>query len=304
MKSRNAIPAPLRPGDVAAIISPSYAIDEDKLRGAVLLLEQWGLKVQVGKNALKRCGPFAGTDKERLSDLQEAINDRNIRAVFCSRGGYGLLRIIDKADFSLLGKYPRWFIGYSDVTVLHMWLSRICSLASLHAEMPLHYYGSEKSFETLNTLKQALFEGKLLWSWTGNALSGSKAKGELTGGNLSLLYSLIGTGGEPDTNNKILFIEDDGESYYSIDRMMTSLKLAGKLKNLAALVTGGFTGMQDGKVPWGRSAEETIFDIVKDYGYPVFTGCPAGHMNDNRALILGGYAEIGSKGSEISISFG
>jgi len=300
---RKKIPALLKPGDEVMIISPSYSIDLEKIEYAVKFIEGWGLRVRVGKNALKRYGPFAGTDEERLSDLQTSIDDRKIKAVFCSRGGYGLLRIIDGADFHLLKRSPKWFIGYSDVTVLHLWLNEVCGIASLHAEMPLHYMPGEKSSETFSTLQQALFEGRLSWRWEGEAIRGNKAEGVLTGGNLSLLYSLMGTKGEPVTKNKILFIEDDGEYYYSVDRMLTSLKLAGKLKDLAGLIIGGFSGMQDGKAPWGRSVEETVLEIVKDYNYPVFTKCPAGHIYDNRALILGSYAVIEQKGSEIALRF-
>jgi muramoyltetrapeptide carboxypeptidase len=296
-------PPPLHPGDEVAIISPSYAIEEDKVEKAVKVLAEWGLKVRVGENALKKSGPFAGTDNERLSDLQDAINDNSVKAVFCSRGGYGLLRIIDKVDFSPLRKNPKWFIGYSDITVLNLWLSEVCNIVSLHAEMPLHFSGSDRSSETFDTLRQALFTRTLAWKWKGEALRGDNAEGELTGGNLSLLYSLMGTKAEPDTRGKILFIEDAGEYYYSIDRMVTSLRLAGKLDNLAALITGGFSEMQDGETPWGKTVEETIFDIVKEYGYPVFTGCPAGHISDNRALIIGGRAKIELTGNEIRISY-
>ncbi len=300
---RNMIPSLIRPGDEVAIISPSYSIEANRVEEAVRFLEGWGLRVRVGRNALACYGPFAGTDDERLGDLQDAVDDPGIKAVFCSRGGYGLLRIIDRIDFSALKRYPKWFTGYSDITVLHMWLNKFCRIASLHAEMPLHYTGDGRSEETFLTLRRALFDGDLSWSWEGESLRGSMAEGILTGGNLSLLYSLAGTPGEPDTRGKILFIEDAGEYFYSIDRMLTSLKLGGKLRGLSGLVLGGFSDMKEGTVQWGKSIEETILDIVGEYDYPVFTGCPAGHIYDNRALIMGGYAFIEQKNGRVTISF-
>lgn len=297
------IPGLLSPGDTVTVISPSYSIEENKIADAVSFLEQWGLKVKTGKNVLKTSGPFAGTDEERIYDLQEAADDSMVKAVFCSRGGYGLLRIIDKIDFSRLRRSPKWFIGYSDITVLHLWINKFCGIATLHGEMPLHFGSAEKSAESFSTLRRALFEGSISWQWEGRSYRGASAEGILTGGNLSLLYSLTGTPGEPDTNGKILFIEDDGEHYHGIDRMLNSLRLAGKLENLAGLLVGGMTGLQEGRMKWGRTIEDTILDIVKEYGFPVFFDCPAGHTNDNRALITGCKTKIEAAGSEIKISF-
>jgi muramoyltetrapeptide carboxypeptidase len=282
----------LNPGDEVAIISPSFQIDSEKLAGAASLLERWGLKVRLGKNAAKRSGPFAGSDDERLSDLQEMVNDRDIKAVICSRGGYGVSRIIDRVDFSALKENPKWFAGFSDITVLHMWLNRVYGLVTLHCEMPLNFSNPEKTTETISTLKEALFGGLRAIEWEGLVYRSGNARGEVRGGNLSLINSLTGTPGEFTGLGKILFIEETGEHYYHIDRMLTSLKLAGRLKGLAAMVIGGMNEISDSKVPWGKSVEETIFDIVKEYDYPLFFNFPAGHLPDNRAFYLGRHAEI------------
>ena len=263
-------PEYLMPGDEVAIISPSFFIEPYKLDEAVTYLEQWGLKVRIGKNALKKNGPFAGSDEERLSDLQEMTNDSQIKAVFCSRGGYGILRIIDKIDFTALKGSPKWYVGFSDITVLHMWLSEVSGVMSVHGDMPLNFNNHEKTHATFKSLQQVLFGISPGCEWKGNFFKADDVEGEMTGGNLSILYSLIGTPAEPETKGKILFIEEVGEYFYHIDRMLTSLKLAGKLEGLAALLIGGMNKIEEGKVPWGRGIEETIFGIVSEYEYPLF----------------------------------
>ena len=303
MFSNKIQPPFLNPGDEVGIVSPSYFIDESKLKEAVTYLGKWDLGVRVGKNAARQSGPFAGSDDERLSDFQEMTDDRNIKAVISSRGGYGILRIIDRIDFSAIKKLPKWYVGFSDITVLHMWLSEVCGIVSIHADMPLNFSNPEKTPYTFNTLKQALFGEPYIIEWTGSIYRPGKAKGQITGGNLSLVYSMIGTPGEPRTRGRILFLEDVGEYYYHIDRMLRSLKLAGKLEGLSGLVIGGMNDINETKVPWGKGIEETVMDVVKEYDYPVCFNFPAGHIHDNRAFYIGRKAEIEISGSSNVLRF-
>jgi muramoyltetrapeptide carboxypeptidase len=296
-------PEYLKPGDGVAIISPSFYIDEQKVVEAVSFLEKWGLNVFVGKNALKRTGPFAGSDEDRLSDLQEMTNDSDIKAVFCSRGGYGVSKIISRVDFSALKKNPKWYVGFSDITVLHMWLSEVCGIMSIHGEMPVNYNNPEKGRATFSSLKKILSGDHQSCEWKGTFFKPRNVTGEITGGNLSLICSLIGTPASPATKGKILFIEERGEYYYHIDRMMTSLKLAGKLKGLSALVIGGMNNIGEGMVPWGKSIEDTISGIVGEYDYPLFFNFPAGHVSDNRAFYIGKQAKINVLGKKASLLF-
>ena len=292
MKAKIIQPPFLKQGDLVAIISPSGVINEEVIPGAVRVIESWGLRVITGKNIFKSDGPFAGKDNERLEDLQWAVDNTAIKAVFCSRGGYGISKIVDKVNFGPLRKNPKWFVGFSDITVLHQWLLNVCGIMSLHGEMPLNYNNPEKSEKNLDTLRGVLFGEGYEYKWGVSNSSIKNVKGILTGGNLSLLYSLTGTPAGSDMRGKILFIEEVGEYYYHLDRMMTSLRLSGRIEGLVALLVGGISRMEEGRIPWGRSAESIISEVVSCYDYPVIFGFPAGHLPENLAFIIGKEARI------------
>jgi muramoyltetrapeptide carboxypeptidase len=296
-------PRYLKPGDQVAIVSPSFAVEEKKLVEACHVLEKWGLKVHIGRNVLNQNGPFAGTDEERLRDLQEATANRGIRAVLCSRGGYGIARIINKVDFSPLEEDPKWYAGFSDITFLHLWLSEVCGIMSIHGDMPLNFSNPEKKKSSFRSLRKALFGEFEPVEWKGSFHRAAEVSGEMTGGNLSLVYSSTGTRAEPDTKGRILFLEDVGENYYHIDRMLTSLKLAGKFEGLAALIVGGMNKIEDTKIPWGKSMEETIAEVFSGYDYPLFFDFPAGHSADNRAFYIGRTATVSPDGRKATLSY-
>jgi muramoyltetrapeptide carboxypeptidase len=297
------IPPYLKEGDHVEIVSPSGVVDRDVVLKAAKKLEVSGLCVTIGKNAFKNNGCFAGTDIERLNDLQEATSDPDIKAVFCSRGGYGVSRIIDRVDFSPLKENPKWYIGFSDITVLHLWLSTICGIVSLHGEMPLNYFNPKKTTECYDTLIDALFgkSGEILWKADRDAVI--DVTGPVTGGNLSLIYSLIGTPAEPHTEGSVLFIEEVGEYYYHLDRMLTSMRLSGCLSNLKALIVGGMERITEGSVPYNRTIEEIILDVVGQYSYPVVFNFPAGHISDNRAIYIGREARLVQNRREASLMY-
>lgn len=277
----------LKAGDRIRIVSPAGWVQEEKILPPVELLRQEGFEVLLGDHVFTRRFQFAGTDEQRLSDLQQALDDPQCNAIICSRGGYGSIRIAGNINFTGFYKHPKWLVGFSDITVLHACLQKE-GYCSVHGAMPAFYLKEGRptqSFLELISLLRGEGVPNLLPVHELNR-TGS-ATGKLTGGNLSILYSLTGTPLEPGTGGRILFIEDISEYLYHLDRMMHSLKLSGKLENLEALVVGGFTEMKDNESPFGQSAEEIILNVVREYSYPVCFGFPAGHSDKNLPLILG-----------------
>jgi muramoyltetrapeptide carboxypeptidase len=294
MKETPIIPPYLSAGDKVAIVSPSGVVEPGPVQAAKSIIEGWGLEVITGPNMLASEGQFAGTDDSRISDMQEALDDPTVKAIICSRGGYGMSRIIDRIDFAAFTANPKWIVGYSDITVLHLWVQTLFGITTIHGEMPLHYSNPAKTPETITSVRDLLFGKPLDYEWQGNVVNPVAAEGIITGGNLALMFSLTGTVARPETEGKILFIEDTGEYYYSVDRMLHSLRLAGMLDNLAALLVGDFGDMKDNRIPFGKTVEEIVTNVAGGYGYPVYFGFPAGHCDDNIAFCLGRGAKISS----------
>ncbi len=297
------IPPYLTEGDRLSIVSPSGIVEKDVIQKAVKMLNNSGFEVTMGENVFSKSGCFAGNDRERLHDLQQATDDPAVKAVFCARGGYGVSRIIDRIDFSALKKNPKWYVGFSDITVLHLWLNRVCGLVSLHAEMPLNYSNPRKTPESYSTIIKALKGEPEPVVWKSSHDATFTVEGTVMGGNLSLIYSLTGTPAEPVTDGAILFIEEVDEYCYHLDRMLTSLRLTGRLSNLAALVVGGMEKIGNDKVSYNKSAEEIVLDIVGHYSYPVLFNFPAGHVADNRAFYMGRRASLKQNGLEASLTY-
>lgn len=284
------IPKPLKAGDKIGLISTARKISQAELNLAIATLKQWGLEPVLGKNIFLEHHQFAGTDLERTADLQEMLDRKDINAVLCVRGGYGTVRIIDQLNFEQFKKHPKWLAGFSDVTVLHSHLNNL-NIASLHSSMPISF--NTNTDEAIQSLKNALFGEPLNIVCKAHPLNRcGECQAEVVGGNLSILYSLMGSPSEINTKGKILFLEDLDEYLYHIDRMMMNLKRSGKLSQLKGLIVGGMNKMNDNNVPYGKSAEEIILEAVSEFNYPLCFDFPAGHISDNRALILGQKARL------------
>ena len=280
----------LKSGDTVILVSTARKVSKAEVKPAIDVLTSWGLKVQSGKNLFKYQNQFAGSDEERSGDLQRALNSK-AKAILFARGGYGTVRIVDSIDWKRFVKNPKWLIGFSDLTVLHSHLHRHCSIQTLHGPMALNIPNLNAG--CLSVFKETLFGNPLKYTSSKQQPHleklnrKGKTKGQLIGGNLSVMYSILGSASDIDTEGKILFLEDLDEYLYHIDRMMMNLKRNGKLKGLAGLIVGGMTEMKDNQIPFGRTAEEIIHDAVAEYSFPVVYGFPAGHIPNNYPMILG-----------------
>lgn len=275
----------LQPGDTIYITAPAKAIEESVVLEAKKTLETWGLIVRVAPHCLGRAAYFSGTDAERLADFQHGLDDPSIKAILCARGGYGCVRIVESLNWDTFKRHPKWIIGFSDVTVFHQKINQL-GVESIHGIMPLGFTeGSEAAKETL---KDSLFGTPymLVAPYVSENITG-EARGELVGGNMAIVTSLLGTPLSYSFKNNILVLEDIGEHVYKIDRMLYSLKLAGAFNQIKGLILGGFTDMEDTDVPFGNTIKELVLEQVRDLGIPVAFDLPIGHISDNQALVFG-----------------
>ena len=277
----------LNQNDEVAVVSPAGRTDSALIDAGIAILQSWGLKVTPMPHVYGSLHQYSGSDENRIDDLQEAINNPKYKAIICTRGGYGCSRIVDKVDFSPLLDYPKWLVGFSDVTVLHAQLHSL-RIESIHGAMLKNFHhGAE-------TVKEALFGTLTVYEIAGHPLNRpGTATGAIVGGNLTLINNIIGTPSEIFMKGKILFIEDLGEQLYHLDRLMTQLQRTKKLELIAGLIVGRFHEMKDSEtIPFGKTVEEIIYNAVERYRYPVCFNFPAGHIEDNRAFYLGRTATL------------
>jgi muramoyltetrapeptide carboxypeptidase len=283
-------PPYLQKGDTIGIVCPGGYMSHEKMAECIRVLqEEWGYQVKSGKTVGSDSATyFSGTDEERLADFQQMLDDDEVKAVLCGRGGYGMTRIIDEINFKKFKKQPKWIIGFSDITILHAHLYSNYYISSVHGPMAAAFNDAGFINRFVQSLKSVLEGKKSRYDCNPHEFNRKgEAIGEIIGGNLSLLVHAIGTESDIKTRGRILFLEDVGEYLYSIDRMFYQLKRSGKLKNLAALIIGGFTDTKDTERPFGKSIYEMIHDIVREYDYPICYGFPVSHGKENYALKIG-----------------
>lgn len=296
------IPPYLHKGDIIGIVCPAGYMPQEKAFTCIGTLQQWGYNVKTGKTLGGLSTTyFSGTDEERLDDFQQMLDNDDVKAILCGRGGYGTGRIIDQISFKKFKKNPKWIIGFSDITVLHAHIYSNYNVATLHAPMAAAFNDGGFENEYVLSLKKVLEGKKAKYQVTPHTYNRKgEAVGELVGGNLALLAHITGTGSDIKTKGKILFLEDVGEYLYNVDRMLYQLKRSGKLDRLAGLVVGKFTDNKDTDRPFGKEVYDIILDVIKDYDYPVCFDFPVSHEKENYALKVGvGYKLRVGKGKVI-----
>ncbi|NBC82700.1 MAG: LD-carboxypeptidase [Bacteroidetes bacterium] len=295
-------PPPLKQGDKVALVAPAKTLEEDYLQKSIDAISSFDVEVIPGKSLYKQHFQFAGTDAERLHDLQSALDDQHVKAIFCLRGGHGTYRILPKLNFSRFLRHPKWIIGFSDITSLHNRVQQL-GFCSVHGAMPMNFAKHPNETEPIEKIKQIMHHKNVEYYLPPHPVNRKGAgEGHIVGGNLSVLIGLQGTQFEIDTTNKILFLEDVGENLYHIDRMMMNMWHSGKLNYLKGLVIGEFNQLKDNKTDYGMDAYEIIHEKVATFDYPVIYGFPAGHIPHNLPLCLGNYVSMKVDNQKVQLS--
>jgi muramoyltetrapeptide carboxypeptidase len=299
-------PPYLKAGDTVAIVAPSGVLKNrtDEVARAKTLLESWNLNVIIGDHVFSKANHFAGTDQERCEDFQNALDNPNVKAIWSARGGYGTVRILDKLDYTTFLKQPKWVIGYSDITALHNQIHNN-GVESIHAIMCVSLPEDLTEIKaSIDTFKEALFGKPLQYTLKGSAYNrAGNATGQLVGGNLTILHTMLGSNTSIDVSGKILFIEEIGEYKYHIDRMLQSLKRAGYFNNCKGVIVGDMSRMRKNTTLWGTSVEQLILDALADYDFPIAFNMPAGHEDDNRAMVFGRTVQLAVSSAQSTIRF-
>ncbi len=299
-------PSYLKAGDTVAIVAPSGVLRNrnKEVEQAKTLIKSWGLHPIVGKHVFSRDNHFAGTDDERCEDFQKAMDDPKVSAIWCARGGYGTVRILDKLDYSKFKQHPKWLIGYSDITALHNQFHNK-GFQTIHAMMCTSMQDDLETIKnTISTFKDAVFGKQLRYTLEGSQYNKSgQVSAPIVGGNLTMLHTMLGSDTSIDTSGKILFIEEIGEYKYHIDRMLQSLKRAGYFNNCKGVIVGDMTKLRKNTTLWGSSIEQLILDALSDYDFPIAFNMPAGHEKDNRAMILGRTIELHVSKTSSTVAF-
>jgi muramoyltetrapeptide carboxypeptidase len=289
------IPNPLKKGDTIAIATAARYIIPQEIAAAIETIKKRGFNVVLSDTLYAQKGQFGGSDQERTIGLQQLLDNPDVKAIWFARGGYGTVRIIDELNFDNFSQHPKWLIGFSDLTVLLNHVAQNCTIATLHAAMAMQADSSNVLYNTkdIDSIFDIIGGGKVSYSMPSHNLNvNGKCNGQLVGGNLSVLYSLIGTPSFPDMSEKILFLEDLDEYLYHIDRMIVNLKRNGVFNNLAGLIVGGMTDMNDNTIPFGSTAEKIISEHTQSFNFPKYFGFNAGHCVPNQPIIIGSEVKI------------
>ena len=280
------------------IVSPAKQIDKATVEYALTWLKNTGFEVEVSKHALGQHHYFSGTKEERLNDFQDALDDDLVDVILCARGGYGSVQLIDDLNFDAFKKKPKLIVGYSDITVFHNHISSHFNLPTIHGTAPLNF--EENTAAALESMVNAINGDSNHYRFGSHPFNiTGMISAPVVGGNLAILYALIGTNSDADYEGKILFIEEIGEAVYAVDRMMYALKKSGKLDQIKGVIVGGMTNMKDSEIPYGQSVEEIIHGHIQPYHIPLCFNFPGGHIADNRAVIIGKEAHLIIRDQEV-----